>query len=84
MSMIRASTLLYAATASGAALIGWRYLASSVGSRKVSMMSTAATVRTRTGGFPAKWPYKASHFQRMDDSDDGDFYTMPRFVTHST
>lgn len=39
-------------------------------------------VRQRTGGFAAAWPYKAQHMERMDESDDGDFYSSPRFVTH--
>lgn len=39
-------------------------------------------VRQRTGGFATAWPYKAQHMERMDESDDGEFYSSPRFVTH--
>eukprot|EP00667_Euglena_gracilis_P007386 EG_transcript_7458 len=32
--------------------------------------------------FPAEWPYIAEDFYRIDESDDGNFYDAPRFVTH--
>ena len=32
--------------------------------------------------FPEKWPYKPDDFRRQDETVDGNFYAMPRFVTH--
>ena len=45
-------------------------------------MTKTYDVRQRTGGFATAWPYKAQHMERMDESDDGEFYSSPRFVTH--
>lgn len=32
--------------------------------------------------WPAAWPYREADFRRQDESDDGNFYERPRFVTH--
>lgn len=32
--------------------------------------------------WPEEWPFRDSDFQRYDESDDADFYSSPRFVTH--
>ncbi|KAI8468801.1 MAG: hypothetical protein J3K34DRAFT_425912 [Monoraphidium minutum] len=32
--------------------------------------------------WPEKWPFRAEDFLRYDESDDGVFYSAPRFVTH--
>jgi len=32
--------------------------------------------------FPEKWPFSQKDFTRMDETDDADFYSQPRFVTH--
>lgn len=32
--------------------------------------------------FPAKFPYSKKDFERYDETRDGFFYSMPRFVTH--
>ena len=33
-------------------------------------------------GSAGDWPYDAADLNRLDNSDDGAFYTQPRFVTH--
>lgn len=35
-----------------------------------------------TAGYPQNWPFSAEDFSRVDESSDGDFYVMPRFVQH--
>lgn len=32
--------------------------------------------------WPAAWPYSDADFSRQDESDDSNFYSEPRFVTH--
>merc|ERR1712113_358573 len=32
--------------------------------------------------WPAAWPYKDADFKREDETDDGGFYSQPRFCTH--
>lgn len=32
--------------------------------------------------WPKKWPYEPADFRRKDESDDGNFYRVPRLVTH--
>jgi len=32
--------------------------------------------------WPSAWPYTLDDFRRLDESDDGNFYGAPRFVTH--
>jgi len=32
--------------------------------------------------WPAEWPYTDSDFERQDESNDGNFYSMPRFCYH--
>ena len=33
-------------------------------------------------GFPEAWPYTEADLARHDQSDDGEFYSQPRLVTH--
>jgi hypothetical protein len=33
-------------------------------------------------GFPAASPFVSSHFERLDEDDDSDFYAAPRLVHH--
>ncbi|KAK9896151.1 hypothetical protein P389DRAFT_171166 [Cystobasidium minutum MCA 4210] len=77
---------LPAVAATSAIFTATRYFALSTSNsglpKKMSTAPPPYEARTRTNGFPAKWPYRASDFQRMDESDDDRFYSMPRFVTH--
>lgn len=47
-----------------------------------SQPSAAAAVLVEPK-WPAAWPYKKSDLERYDDSADTNFYSSPRFVTHS-
>jgi hypothetical protein len=35
-----------------------------------------------TQPWPPEWPFSPRSFARQDESDDGDFYSQPRFVYH--
>ena len=81
------SSLLVASAVSASAFLGLRHLSASPTRTSLAPSMSESTpktydVRQRTGGFATAWPYKAQHMERMDESDDGEFYSSPRFVTH--
>ena len=72
-------TSIFAASAS--AYLGLRFFTPSA-PIAATANSMSYKIRQRSNGFAAEWPYSAKQMRPMDDSDDGDFYSTPRFVTH--
>ncbi|PRP85309.1 ubiquinone/menaquinone biosynthesis methyltransferase-like protein [Planoprotostelium fungivorum] len=49
--------------------------------RPLKQVRTMSSVR-RVEKFSSTWPYTEQDLARYDESDDGQFYSSPRFVTH--
>mmetsp|Transcript_32433 Transcript_32433/g.80421 ORF Transcript_32433/g.80421 Transcript_32433/m.80421 type:complete len:300 (-) Transcript_32433:96-995(-) len=56
-----------------------RFVEADVG---MKFQRTELTDKLFAQAWPADWPFPPSAFSRLDESDDGDFYSSPRFVYH--
>jgi len=63
----------------GMEMVGWQGKVLKV---PMAIANSRVSQVFRTPQWPAAWPYKAADFRRQDESDDGNFYSAPRLVTH--